>query len=88
MTLMGILDIADKAIPGGRIAEQVDGLERGGKIVHFEDCLALLVVKEISRTYDKEDTADQQIRKAVAVIEKAMQDLDAVRDALYDSDAF
>ena len=84
MTLVELLNIADKGYPDQFLSEIYDN-ETGEVQFHADiqgDDLALFIVRELSETFVPTNASDVQLCAAIVALEKARDDLDSVAEAL------
>ncbi|HEY3320161.1 MAG TPA: hypothetical protein VGP72_06835 [Planctomycetota bacterium] len=81
MTLNEIVEIADKVYPDSMIDQNFDKRTQSLAAASKGDSLARFIVSELVETYAKDATDHVQASQALRVMEKAVQELTAVRDA-------
>lgn len=87
MTLVELLAIANKGYPDQATSlayNPEDGAEPDGAVeACIGDTLALFVVRELRETFDPDADSQAQTIEAIRVIEKAINDLQGVVDAIF-----
>ncbi len=85
MTLLELLEAANKGYPDGDLARHYDGTTGKHKMPEpgWGDTLANFIVWELGETFDPESSFTDQIHEATTMLQRAKADLDGVLDALY-----
>jgi hypothetical protein len=81
MTLLEVLNVANKGYPDGGLTRYFDP-ETGEPVDRYGDALAKFVVIEISETYEEGESDVDNLSRAKQVIRTAQGELEQVIEAL------